>query len=192
MRQITTIMILSVVSILSFAQSAEHFTFKGIPINGTLESFTKKLIDVGCKIEEVSDEGTLLIGSFAGINNSEILVNIIPGKNIVYSVCVIFPSETKWEQLEYDYFSLKDNLIKKYGTPVSCIEEFEELYGNSDNDKLFALEMGRCAFETLFETDKGRIRLHIASSSLAGNHVLLNYFDKDNCSLYSKYSYDDL
>ncbi|MCQ2202236.1 MAG: hypothetical protein MJZ27_09130 [Bacteroidales bacterium] len=192
MKQITTIILLSFISIISFSQGAKHFTFKGIPIDGELESFTNKLVDVGYKIEEIGNEGSLLNGTFAGIKNSEILVYIIPNKNVVYSVSVIFPSENKWRHLEYDYFSLKENLTKKYGNPISCIEKFEELYGDSDNDKLLALELDHCIFETFFETDKGRIKLHIASSPLAGSHVLIDYIDMVNYSLYLECSYDDL
>ena len=59
----------------AMAQNAnEHLKFMGIPINGTLESFTQKLVAKGLKREHAWDNALLLKGTFAGKSGSGVCV----------------------------------------------------------------------------------------------------------------------
>ena len=75
------------------AQNAnEHLKFMGIPINGTLESFTQKLVAKGLKRERGWENTGAFSGTFAGESNCEVYVKRIPSRNIVYKVVVCLPS----------------------------------------------------------------------------------------------------
>ena len=98
----------------------EHFKFMGIPINGTLESFTQKLVAKGMKREHAWDNAVLLKGTFAGKRNCEVYVNRIPSRNIVYRIVVCLPSRETWEWLENDYTEFNRMLTSKYGDPFKA------------------------------------------------------------------------
>ena len=116
------------------AQNAnEHLKFMGIPINGTLESFSQKLVAKGLKREHAWEDNVLLKGTFAGKSGSGVCVMRIPSRNIVYKVVVCLPSKDTWEWLEDDYTEFKRMLTSKYGDPFKYSESFKEgTYVGSD------------------------------------------------------------
>ena len=65
-KSIVTFFVL-VVTLVSFAQNdTEHLTFKGVPIDGTLSEYVKKMKSAGFEYLEGGIDYAVLQGDFAG------------------------------------------------------------------------------------------------------------------------------
>lgn len=96
-----------------FAQNdSEHLKFMGIPIDGQLNVFVKKLEQKGLKKVELVEDGSVLIGEFANYEDCKIVVNYLTGSMLVNSVVVFLPEQNSWSRLENDYFRFKNMLEK--------------------------------------------------------------------------------
>ena len=179
----------------AMAQNAnEHLKFMGIPINGTLESFTQKLVDKGLKREHAWDNALLLKGTFAGKSGSGVCVMRVPSRNIVYKVVVCLPSKDTWEWLENDYKEFKEMLTTKYGEPYKCSESFKEgTYVGSDYLKISALKGGECEYYSAWGSTEGMILLEIFNADGSSDScVRLTYIDLINGKLADSSKQDDL
>ena len=179
----------------AMAQNAnEHLKFMGIPINGTLESFTQKLVAKGLKREHAWDNALLLKGTFAGKSGSGVCVMRVPSRNIVYKVVVCLPSKDTWEWLENDYKEFKEMLTTKYGEPYKCSESFKEgTYVGSDYLKISALKGGECEYYSAWGSTEGMILLEIFNADGSSDCcVRLTYIDLINGKLADSSKQDDL
>ena len=179
----------------AMAQNAnEHLKFMGIPINGTLESFTQKLVAKGLKREHAWDNALLLKGTFAGKSGSGVCVMRVPSRNIVYKVVVCLPSKDTWEWLENDYKEFKEMLTTKYGEPYKCSESFKEgTYVGSDYLKISALKGGECEYYSAWGSTEGMILLEIFNADGSSDScVRLTYLDLINGKLADSSKQDDL
>ena len=179
----------------AMAQNAnDHLKFMGIPINGTLESFTQKLVAKGLKREHAWDNALLLKGTFAGKSGSGVCVMRVPSRNIVYKVVVCLPSKDTWEWLENDYKEFKEMLTTKYGEPYKCSESFKEgTYVGSDYLKISALKGGECEYYSAWGSTEGMILLEIFNADGSSDCcVRLTYIDLINGTLADSSKQDDL
>lgn len=175
-------------------QELEHLTFKGVPIDGTIDEFVEKLKAFGFEYLETTSAISFLKGVFAGFADCIVGVGVVKGTNTVYLVGVQFPVCADWSTLEKDYVYLKNLLIKKYGEPSKIIEEFTGCSQPKDNvEKLHELYMDRCVWGTLFRVKNGEILL-ILRRTLDGRgcYVMLKYFDKINTALINSEAMEDL
>ena len=172
----------------------EHLKFMGIPINGTLESFTQKLVAKGMKRQQGWDNTGVFRGIFAGERDCKVYVNRIPSRNIVYRIVVCLPSRNMWEWLENDYNSFKEMLTSKYGEPKFCSESFKEEASTYDNSsKMIATLSGKCNYYASWQTDGGIIELEIFKPDRELYcFVRLQYFDRINYKLAENSKQDDL
>ena len=191
-RIITLLVALIFGSIISFAQS-EHLKFKGVPIDGTLSSFTSQLIKKGFSVLQKGDDMTLMNGPFAGHNDCTAYIFRDEKKDIVNGVVLYFPTLDSWSALEGQYNSIKDLLIEKYGNPVDITEEFQSrVQPRDDNSKLHELKFDRCTYKTIFEIEEGRIILSLAKLSYNECCVQLVYADAINGSVSRQSMLEDL
>lgn len=183
----------TVLATASSQETSEHMTFKGIPIDGTLNSFVSKLGQKGFTHISTNDGAAILSGDFAAYKNCTIVAVSSKEKNLVVKVAVIFPSHETWSPLENNYLSLKQMLTTKYGDPSDCIETFQSYsQPNDDNDKMHELQMDRCKYATLFETEKGDIELQISHQDYSNCYVILSYYDSINQKAILSDAMDDL
>lgn len=182
MRKIAMTLAFTLAMLGSFAQNdSEHLKFMGIPIDGQLNVFVKKLEQKGLKKVELVEDGSVLIGEFANYEDCKIVVNYLTGSMLVNSVVVFLPEQNSWSRLENDYFRFKNMLEKKYGTPVECIETFESIMQpTNDDDKMYELMMGNCNYAARFKAQGGVIAIEVAYDSMIGAIVTIAYFDKQN------------
>lgn len=179
----------------AMAQNAnEHLKFMGIPINGTLESFTQKLVAKGMKRQLGWDNTVVFRGTFAGERNCEVYVNRVPSRNIVYRIVVCLPSRDTWDWLEKDYNEFKEMLTTKYGEPYKCSESFKEgTYVGSDYLKISALKGGKCEYYSTWDLNEGFIILEIFNADGSSDCcVRLVYIDLINGKLADSSKQDDL
>lgn len=167
---------------LTVSAQTRHLTFKGIPIDGTLNEFVVKLKQKGLS-HLVTDQGmALLNGEFAAHKGCTIAVIAHESGN-VYRVGVIFPERDTWLRLYNDYLSLKEMLTQKYGEPESVVEEFQSYGGGNyddDNMRMHYVKYDKCRYITDFSADGGSIELRIDHNDMLECYVVLVYEDTMN------------
>ncbi len=191
MKKILTLLIAVLIAMSSLAQSSDHLTFKGVPIDGTLNEYVSKMKQNGFTPMSSEDGVAKLNGDFAAYKNCIIGVATLKQKDLVSKITVIFPECPTWSLLSSNYFSLKEMLTEKYGKPSECMEKFQSYDTDDDNSKIFQVKMNRCKYYTTFETEKGSIQLSIENNNMAC-HVMLAYYDKINSEIIKAKAIDDL
>ena len=155
--------------------------FMGIPIDGTLNAFARKLQAKGMKIIDRENGTISLSGNFAGDNDCSIFL-LGTSKNEIWRAAVASSTHYSWSSLADRYFTLKNMLAQKYGDPIS-VEEFQVLYTpNSDSDKWHCVIMDQCNYAATYITENGQIDLSIINYGIlaGGAAVMLKYTDQAN------------
>lgn len=111
-------MFFALTTTLIYAQSSEHLSFKGVPIDGTLNEYVAKMKQSGFTMLGTEDGVAMLKGDFASYKGCIIGVSTLNGKDLVSKITVIFPSYESWSLLASNYFNLKEMLTEKYGQPA--------------------------------------------------------------------------
>ena len=175
-----------------FAQ--QHLSFKGVPINGSLKSYTDAMVKAGFHYEGTQDGVALLSGDFAGHKRCIIGVSTLKNLDIVSHIAVLFPNKDSWSAVLADYENLKAMLTAKYGTPLDSQEKFAEHVGDYDNSAvMLALKKEEYVLYTTFATELGEIELSILVGTQNNTAcVRLTYFDKANSEKVCNSAMDDL
>ena len=186
------LMVFTTFSLKSQSTASKHLTFKGVPIDGTLNEYVTKMKAAGFKLEGVEDGLALFTGDFAAYKDCMIGVRTLDGIDLVHRVTVVFPDMDTWSRLESNYTGLKELLTIKYGEPDRVNEEFEgTLPPRDDGDKMYELKMDRCKYWSSFEVELGTIQVSIEHASYQ-TFVSLTYYDKVNTETIRQTALDDL
>lgn len=194
MNKLIPIIVMMLCYMASTAQTAnEHLTFKGVPIDGSLNEYVSKMKSAGFSYLGTQDGTAILQGDFAGFKGCLIGVSTLKNSDVVNTIGVIFPEKDDWSYLEEIYQHLKNMLTEKYGKPAECVEKFQG-YGspNDNSDKLHRLKMDRCTYATTYATPKGDIRLSLDHQNVSSCFVKLQYWDKINTDAVKAKAMDDL
>ena len=178
---------------LSATAQTGHMTFKGVPIDGNLNTVVSKLKQKGFTLMQSEGGTAMLMGDFASFKNCTVGV-FEHESGVVNRVAVMFPDKDSWTLLYRDYRELKDMLIEKYGDPVSVEEEFpnESSYRFNDSDKMHEVRMDRCRYICDWLTENGAIELRIQHTQMLGCYVVLLYIDAENEAKVHSSAIDDL
>ncbi|MDD4970628.1 MAG: hypothetical protein PHT07_14475 [Paludibacter sp.] len=194
MKKIFVILIFALTTTIALAQtnSSDHLSFKGVPIDGTLNEYVAKLKQSGFTMLGTENEVVMLNGDFASYKGCIIGVSTIKGKDLVSKITVIFPALESWSLLASNYFNLKAMLTEKYGEPAESNEKFDTYAEPKDDGmKFMYVQLDKCKYYSIFKIEKGNIELQIK-----GNHsssfVILSYFDKINSDIVKQKAIDDL
>lgn len=191
MKKIFATIFAILLAICSFAQ--EHLTFKGVPIDGTLNSYVAKMKAKGFSYLGSYDGVAMLKGDFAAHKSCTIVVATMQNKDLVSRIAVVFPEQEQWQYLYGDYSELKELLTIKYGEPTDCVEEFQGYsQPKTDSDKMYAVQFDNCKYGSIFTTQKGEIQLSINHDGVSSCFVKLLYIDKINNNSVRKDALDDL
>jgi hypothetical protein len=197
MKKLFSSLLLAVVVMTGFAQvkqdTFQHLTFKGVPIDGTLDDYVSKMKQGGFTLIQTEDGTAILNGDFAGYKDCNIGVSTLKQKDLVHKIVVIFPEKDTWSTLSGNYFDLKQLLTEKYGKPSEIVEKFDG-YSEPivDDRKMHEVKFDNCKYYSKWETDKGEIKLSIAHTSVTSCFVTLAYFDKINGDKIKAKAKDDL
>ena len=175
---ILTLMLLA--GLTTMAQTG-HMTFKGVPIDGNLNTVVSKLKQKGFTLLHLENGSAMLSGDFASFKNCTVGV-FEHESGIVNRIAVMFPDKDTWVSLYNDYNKLKNMLIEKYGEPASVEEVFQNQssYGFDDSDRMYEVLMDRCRYICDWVTESGSIELRIAHNIMVGCFVVLVYIDAEN------------
>lgn len=185
--------ILTLTAILSFAQPSEHLLFKGVPIDGTLDEYVSKMEQNGFNHMGTEDGAALLTGDFAGYKGCSVSVSTLKQKDLVYKIMVAFPDKETWSTLSGNYFDLKQLLSEKYGKPSDVAEKFDvQIDINDDNSKMYHVKFDRCKYFSIYETEKGTIKLSIEHDGVSRCFIRLTYLDRTNGNIIKEKAKGDL
>lgn len=173
------------------AAASQHIKFMGMPVDGTLASFSKEMAKKGFDYQgrNVFDgtHSDAYRGRFAGYEGCTVRLMSAPEINKVYSVVVAFPYQYQWPGLFSDYAELKKMLTQKYGEPRQCTETFHtSTQPVGDLEKMECVRQNECEYKCHFEAEGGTIVLEIFHAKVAVSHfnmVLLSYIDDANAKL---------
>ena len=175
------------------AQTSEHLTFKGVPIDGKLTEFVAKMKLAGFTHLQTTDGVAFLSGDFAGYKKCMVGVSILKQNDLVHKAIVVFPDLSTWGALENNYLNLKSLLTEKYGEPTTVLEQFEtNVQYLDDNLRLTYLQLDQCKYYSVWDTNKGTIQLGIDHNGIESCFVKLAYFDKINSAIIETNAKDDL
>lgn len=193
MKTIISIFSILLNAMLTFAQSTEHLSFKGVPIDGTLNEYVTKMKQNGFLLLSTEDEIAILSGDFAGYKDCKVGVTTLKQKDLVYKIVVLFPNQETWSTLSGNYFNLKQMLTDKYGTPSDVLEKFDTFSHQMDDySKMHEVGMDNCKYYSVFQTTKGTIELAIDHDSVISKYVTLVYSDKINSEIMKAKAKGDL
>jgi len=196
MKTILCALVLTLNVVTSFAQvksdSSKHLTFKGVPIDGTLNEYVSKMKKSGFALMRTEEGVALLKGDFAAYKNCILGVSTLKQKNLVSKITVIFPEQDTWSSLSSNYFNLKEMLTEKYGEPSECVEKFQSSTLDDDGYKMTQVQLDACKYYTTYNTEKGTIELSIAHDGVTRCFVKLTYLDKINGVTIKKEALSDL
>ena len=179
---------------IAFAQEkkSNHLTFKGVPLDGTLNEYVLKMKKSGF-IQRATKEGLVILeGDFASYKNCTVGVSTLKSKDLVNKIVVLFPEQDSWSALSSNYFNLKELLSQKYGQPSDSREEFQSHTPDNDGSKMTAVELGYCKYYSTYETENGTIQLSIDTKGYKNCFVTLAYFDKINGEKIKQEALNDL
>lgn len=177
------------------AEVSEHITFKGVPLDGTLEEYVLKMKQNGFRHLSTNDGTASLQGDFAGYKNCYVGVSILKKKDLVHKIGVLFPEKETWSGLADNYYNLKEMLTEKYGEPAEVTEFFGKESAHQPSDdfiKMNKVKFDDCKYRSVWETEKGKIQLSIGHGSTLNCFVALVYFDRINGAAIKKQALDDL
>ncbi len=157
----------------------KHLTFKGVPIDGTVEEFTAKLEQKDLILVGAGGYSATMRGLFAGFAGCRIVV-AAGDSHKVHTAATIFPGRGAWSALMEDYTALKTMLTRKYGEPQQCVETFHSRRVPKTNaEKLIRLQEGQCQWTTTYVTPLGDIQLSIEFYDRE-TRAVLRYVDHAN------------
>lgn len=160
--------------------SQEHLKFKGVPIDGSLESFTDSMKNVGYDFLKAGDGYCEYKGDFIG-NDATISAHVSTTLHSVYQVLVTFGEKESWTSLLTMYNKVKDLYVKKYGEPVKNVHHFTKPYYEGDGYELSALRKGKCIYGCSWKVELGQIVLVMSPPAC----VVLAYVDGYNAIMES-------
>lgn len=197
MKKVFSSILFTVIVLTGFAQvkqdTSQHLTFKGVPLDGTLDQYVLKMKQNGFKHISTTDGIAMLQGDFAGYKDCYVGVSTLKQKDLVHKIGVLFPEKETWSTLSGNYFDLKQMLTEKYGKPTDVVEKFDtRTEPRDDRSKMYEVQFDRCKYYSIWETDKGEIQLTIDHNSVTSCFVKLAYFDKINSATVKKQAIDDL
>lgn len=191
MKKALLITFLSLFTTVCLAQESSHLKFKGIPIDGEYKAFAQKLVQKGFSLEDSSEDGIVLTGTFMATSEVTVLVFPEPSSKNVFSVSAMIDAGDKWPIIEKKYYKVVDLYKEKYGEPTQHVEEFTVEVHNDDFFKKNALQEGQCNYESLWETDGGRIVVSLSYFQF-NYYVICAYVDEQNVKARRQTMIDDI
>ena len=159
--------------------TSQHMKFKGIPIEGSMTEFCRKLKAKG--FTSIGQDGnvSLFTGDFTG-REATVGVTAADDGNNVFAVVVLFDPSGEWNDLVNNYGYYKDLYTRKYGNPAVS-DERNPSHLDSNTGLMIQLQEGTVTYYSAWEVDGGDIQLSIEKSSeMYEGVVTIRYRDSQN------------
>lgn len=168
-----------------------HLLFRGIPLDGGVDDFSRKLQWMGYTQPRREGGAVFLTGDFSGIANSR--VEIYPVEGIVYLVRVSFPAQPYWSAARNRYQSLKFSFREKYGREFDSTERLSRRFPEGGGNEVWGFQDESSVWESSFAAPMGTIVLKVLfDTQTEGFRVIADYLDKVNYQLKKDLDLNDL
>lgn len=170
---------LSMILVTINMMAQEHLSFKGIPIEGSMTEFCKKLEAKGLTSIGRENNIEMFSGDFTGREASVAVAATDDGNN-VFSVIVFFEPSEEWNTLvnTYDYY--KDLYTRKYGKPAMSKEKNPSL-SDSNISLMAEVHQGTVVYASAWKVTGGDIELSIEKATgVYQGMVMIRYRDAQN------------
>ena len=160
MKRLITIALILICSFTAVAQ--EHLKFKGIPIDGKYDDFSKAMVTAGFqKYPDLdSDNFRAFEGEF--MNRDSKIIVYHTEKGLVYRVMVLHEYDS-WRKLSSAFDDAAELYTTKYGLPSSKFAFFSEPYENGDGYELQALRKDKCHYLYTWDVPWGVIGIRLVA-----------------------------
>lgn len=183
---IVLIVLFSVISVMA----QEHLSFKGIPIEGSISDFSRKLKSKGMTLTRKEGNYWFFSGDFIG-RKATVLVATADGKN-VFKVGTFFDPSREWNTLVDTYNYCKDLYTRKYGQPIA-FREMNPSLSDSNIALMQEVYQGTVVYFSAWEVTGGTIELSIGKSSgLYEGMVAIIYRDAQNAEVKMQEDLNDI
>ena len=135
----------------------KHLTFKGVPIDETLDVFVGRLNGLGFTQVSMDKENAVMEGPFCGKQCKAVIAASVK-TGVVYSASVYVEKSTEWFVIKVAYYRYKLLLAQKYGGGES-IECFLYPYSDGGGNEEKALRDKKCHYMTSFHVPNGEISI---------------------------------
>lgn len=157
----------------------EHLSFKGIPIEGSIKEFCKKLEAKGFTSMGSEQNVEVFIGDFTGREATIGVAATDDGEN-VFSVIVFFDASKEWNILVNTYNYYKDLYTRKYGKPTMTKEK-NPARTDSNTALMAEVHDGTTVWVSMWKVTGGDIELSIEKSDgFYEGLVMIRYRDAQN------------
>lgn len=177
MKKILCTLLLITFTISGYSQ--EHFEFMGIPIDGSVDAFAKRLKDKGFK-ESSSKDKYFLEGKFA---TEDVYVQIVktPKTQTVCAVLIhYYQVQNNWNLIKLKFDNLVRQFSIKHNNPEDLTKSFQEPFKEGDGNEINALKADKVKFLAEWSMENGGISITLISTGTP----MVSYTDKANFSLY--------
>ncbi len=163
----------------SYAQNSDHLTFKGIPIDGSLQTVIGKLVQNG--FTRVYGEQSAVSGRFLN-EDATVVVRTSDKTGNVYGITVGLEGSDKWSEFKAKIDNIATLFTKKYGEP-------SEVHSERDNEsmtigwEILFMKDGKFQYYYSWTAENGKISLHAVSSYDNEETIIINYVDSKNSEL---------
>ena len=156
-----------------FAYAEGHMTFKGVDINGNIESFVAKLEEQGFVKQSIKKDHAIMTGFFTA-EDVILYIHATPISNTVYGVSVVYKPADSWPNQETHYRNLRMSLARKYGDPIAEIWDVDDFLPEQK------LKEGYSTAKTEYGDANGGVTISIESTVHVGVSTRIFYWDKEN------------
>ncbi len=180
-----------VLAVSAFAQD-QHLKFKGIPIDGPLNSFVSSLKSQGFISLWIQDGIASLSGTFAGYPQSNVIV--VSTNDVVWKVIVTLPEQDTWASVKQRYEEFKVSFETKYKVKPESEETFPGYPNEGSGVEYLAFSDERATWASLFIIPNGYAQLSIKSSIANSTklQVWIEYYDLLNSDVRERATMEDI
>ena len=168
----------------------EHLHFKGVPIDGSLNSFVAQLKQQGYSFRAEQDGMAVLDGTFAGYTQCEIVV--VSTNDIVWKVVVLLPSDEKWNDVKKKYDIFKQSFTEKYKITPQSEEHIDSYGGEGSGHESYAFKEDKAVWRSDFKLPNGIARVMIKYADYFRLQLWVEYYDDANSTKRNKVIIDDI
>lgn len=176
---------------ISSAQETEHLKFKGIPIEGSVDDFGKKLVAGGfSQIAKNAYRGKFM--------RSDCTVVLIAADNgMIWRVAIAFGDVKTWSTLRSAFDGYIDLYKEKYGAPAKVTKTFTgnyvDLVRNSPDWAMYAIGEDACNYNAYWKLKQGLIDMRIVKGKSYGRgSIMITYTDDTNKAVVRSADLDEI
>lgn len=184
-------LLVALLALFSLSLNAQdHLKFKGIPIDGSLNSFVSKLKAQGFSYKAEQDGMALLEGTFAGYTQCELVV--VSTNDVVWKVVVMLPANDKWNDVKRNYDIFKKSFTEKYGVTPESEEHIDSYGGEGSGFESHAFDEDKAVWRSDFAVPGGTARVMIRYASYSRLQLWIEYYDDLNSTKRNRTIIDDI